>query len=109
MEDLAFDENGQPVPSVPFEFPKEVEAGSEEVALARQEAIIRTLAFLTADEEEPHRIGARTMLLAHILRPQHTQRELAALLSISQGRVWQLLVEIRQEIASKSGVFDPCE
>jgi len=72
---------------------------SLDVAEIREQAIREVLDFLTAGEVEVNRIGWRCSLTAWLVNRQESQRELAARLGVTEGRISQSLKSARDEIA----------
>jgi hypothetical protein len=104
MSPIAFDDSGSPVATVDFAYPDEPEAQepgmltADDAARLRRETITRFLTFLTTKAKEPGVIGRRAMLLAYVIGiagGAKSQKELADILKISEGRVSQLLKKIR--------------
>jgi len=76
------------------------EGTGQDVAEIREQAIREVLDFLTAGEVEVNRIGWRCSLTAWLVnRQQESQRELAARLGVTEGRISQSLKSARDEIA----------
>jgi hypothetical protein len=92
-------DDGRVVPAIEFVYPEASGELSEDDAVRlRRESIIRLLGFL-CHRGTPRKIGVRVLLLAHLLGTGdcRTQRELAARLRISPGRVSQALKALRRE------------
>jgi len=108
--DIAFDDDGQAVGAVDFDFDsldKETEPeGVDSVADARlcfdrRQAVSAVLEILTHDAT-PKQAGQRAFILAHALKlgTCKTQRELAGQLGITPGRVSQLLNTVRRALTA---------
>lgn len=104
---LAFDDRGEVVPTVGFDFDAveahpdgEPEQSQDDVARARRETLFRLLHCLTTGAGTK-RIGQRALVLAFLAgaTPFKTQKELAAKLGVSAGRVSQILNSAKRNFA----------
>jgi hypothetical protein len=66
----------------------------------RLDLIRRTITWLARDSRNPHAVGVRVMVLAHLLNPEVSQSRLANMLGITAARVCQVRAELRRQLKS---------
>jgi DNA-directed RNA polymerase specialized sigma subunit len=100
----AFNDHGELEPTTDFDWDAvETKTGNtlEETEKAQVEAMVNVLRYVNLGNPKPRELKAIVCVLLHALRPEKTQAELAAEIGISQGRVSQLLIKFRAEMAGK--------
>ena len=110
---LYFDNAGNPVPVCEMDFAAmdarlagEQHADEKSERIAQQEAAIRILQFVCAKDATAEEAGRRAILILQTLRPVKSQREIARQIGITQARVSQLLIRLKNQIAN---VFNAIE
>lgn len=102
-------ENGQIVPSVPFDFDAidglPAANPHDDRAQIRIEALRNLLGFLTSGADATA-CGQRVHLIAYMIKQSEcrTQRELAKRLGLTPGRISQALNEVRRELSMIAGL-----
>ena len=100
FDQTAFNASGEREPVIGFDWAAVEENESpSDIAKAQEEAMLKLLRYVTLGDPTAQQLKARVYLLKHYLRPEKTQAELAAELGLSQGRISQLLIEIRSDLA----------
>lgn len=100
MTDTFF-EDGHPVPTTDFDYPREEQVYEQAIAESSREAQAEAVNRLLSRILEPGTvdgIARRALLIAYIFRlpgGPHSQRQLARQLSLSVGRVNRLCAQMR--------------
>ena len=110
MNAHAWNDQSELVPVTPFDFTAVDDAAEPELNdpnAARKEALLDLLQFLALPRSSK-RVGARVLMLAHILGVGGclTQRELARALGVGESRVSQALKSLRRELLNAGAGFD---
>lgn len=96
---IGFDEQHQRVAVVWPEYPGDEPDTLDLDLRAERAALLRgLLMWLVVDAKNAKSVGQRAILLAHIVNPTMSQRQLAKALGLSAGRVSQILATLRKKL-----------
>lgn len=105
MNDMAFDDDGNQVPTVDFDYaaldaPTSSELSAADAARLRQQTLVRSLKFLCTGRCNPRTVGRRVMLLRHVITQEPpTQRELARMMAVSEARISAAVKSLKKELS----------
>lgn len=96
---IGFDADGRRVPITWPEDLDELEGPDHPDLRAERAALLRgLLMWIVADARNAKSVGQRAILLAHIVNPTMSQRQLAKALGLSAGRISQILSTLRAKL-----------
>lgn len=111
-DDAAAFADGELVPSVDFDFDaidsaipddSPILARAEELNRTKQqEDTIRLLQWLTSGTPSLAEVGRRTLTLRHYLRPETTQKKLAARCGITEAALSMRMTKLRRLLSSRN-------
>jgi hypothetical protein len=111
-DNAAFDDAGDVVPSVGFDYAAVDGAFANEDAIRsraeeldrnrQQEDVIRLIEWLTSGAPSLAEIGRRTLTLRHHLRPETSQKKLAARCGITEAALSMRLSKLRRSLSSQN-------